>query len=75
MVNIHFNVKNVRVLVYVFMESTHTYVKIVMEKVYVNIIELNNNVKNVAAYPYVSMINAEVVVQIVKVEVSAPIKK
>ena len=57
------------------MESTHTYVKIVMEKVYVNIIELNNNVKNVAAYPYVSMINAEVVVQNVKVEVSAPIKK
>ena len=57
------------------MESTHTYVKIVMEKVYVNIIELNNNAKNVAAYPYVSMINAEVVVQNVKVEVSAPIKK
>ena len=57
------------------MENTHTYVKIVMEKVYVNIIELNNNVKNVAAYPYASIINAEVVVQNVRVEVSVPIKK
>jgi hypothetical protein len=71
MENIHFNAKNVRVLVYVSMINTNITVKIVMGKIFVNITELSTIVKTVMEVVYVNIINDVIDVLNAKVEAFA----